>query len=114
MRPGSHSATALAGADRSGLTLLRMSENLSEHVAENRRYWDAMADEWVASGERAWEQEARWGEWRIPNTELPLLADEMNGQRAIELGCGTGYVSAWMRRRGASVYAIDNSEAQLA
>ena len=26
----------------------------------------------------------------------------------------TGYVSAWMRRRGASVYAIDNSEAQLA
>ena len=50
----------------------------------------------------------------IPNTELPLLADEMHGQRAIELGCGTGYVSAWMRRRGASVYAIDNSEAQLA
>ena len=25
-----------------------MSENLSEHVAENRRYWDAMADEWVS------------------------------------------------------------------
>ena len=91
-----------------------MSENLSEHVAENRRYWDAMADEWVAFGERAWEQEARWGEWQIPNTELPLLADDMHGQRAIELGCGTGYVSAWMRRRGASVYAIDNSEAQLA
>jgi 2-polyprenyl-3-methyl-5-hydroxy-6-metoxy-1,4-benzoquinol methylase len=91
-----------------------MSENLSEHVAENRRYWDAMADEWVSFGERAWESEARWGEWGIPNTELPLLADEMHGQRAIELGCGTGYVSAWMRRRGASVYAIDNSEAQLA
>ena len=91
-----------------------MSENLSEHVAENRRYWDAMADEWVSFGERAWESEARWGEWEIPNTELPLLADEMHGQRAIELGCGTGYVSAWMRRRGASVYAIDNSEAQLA
>ena len=32
-----------------------MSENLDEHVAENRRYWDAMADEWVISGERAWE-----------------------------------------------------------
>ena len=91
-----------------------MSENLSEHVAENRRYWDAMAHEWVSLGERAWESEARWREWGIPNTELPLLADEMHGQRAIELGCGTGYVSAWMRRRGASVYAIDNSEAQLA
>ncbi len=91
-----------------------MSENLSEHVAENRRYWDTMADEWVILGERSWECDARWGEWQIPNTELPLLAGEMHGQRAIELGCGTGYVSAWMRRRGASVYAIDNSEAQLA
>ena len=49
--------------------------------------------------------------WAIPNE--PLLADDMHGQRAIDLGCGTGYVSAWMRRRGASVYAIDNSEAQL-
>jgi SAM-dependent methyltransferase len=91
-----------------------MSENLSEHVAENRRYWNAMADQWVSPGELAWEQEARWGEWQIPNTELPLLADDMHGQRVIELGCGTGYVSAWMRRRGASVYAIDNSDAQLA
>ena len=91
-----------------------LSENLSDHVAENRRYWDAMADEWVSGGERAWEQDARWGEWQIPNTELPLLADDMHGQRVIELGCGTGYVSAWMRRRGAAVYAIDNSDAQLA
>ncbi len=76
-----------------------MSENLSDHVAENRRYWDAMADQWVSGGERAWEQEARWGEWQIPNTELPL-ADDMHGLPAIELGCGTGCVSAWMPRRG--------------
>jgi hypothetical protein len=91
-----------------------VTENLPDHVAENRRYWNAMADQWVSGGERAWEQEARWGEWQIPNTELPLLADDMHGQRAIELGCGTGYVSAWIRRRGATVYAIDNSDAQLA
>lgn len=90
-----------------------MSE-LPEHVAENRRYWNSMADAWVAPGERAWEQDAAWGEWRIPDRELPLLPATMQGQRAVELGCGTGYVSAWMRRRGASVYAIDNSEAQLA
>lgn len=91
-----------------------MNEPLSEHVAENRRYWDAMAADWVAGGERAWEQPPSWGEWHVPNAELPLLADDMHGLRAIELGCGTGYVSAWMLRRGASVYAIDNSEAQLA
>ena len=34
--------------------------------------------------------------------------------RAIELGCGTGYVSAWLARRGAHVVGIDNSEQQLA
>ena len=87
---------------------------MSEHVAENRRYWDGMAHEWVESGERAWASEPRWGMWGISNAELPMLPDEMSGVRAIELGCGTGYVSAWMRRRGASVYAIDNSESQLA
>ncbi len=33
---------------------------------------------------------------------------------AIELGCGTGYVSAWLARRGARIVGIDNSERQLA
>ena len=89
-------------------------EALSEHVAENRRHWDAMADDWVVAGERAWAQEPSWGIWAIPNDDMPLLPPDMTGQRAIELGCGTGYVSAWMRRLGASVYAIDNSEGQLA
>ncbi|WP_417770389.1 class I SAM-dependent methyltransferase, partial [Stappia sp.] len=32
----------------------------------------------------------------------------------IELGCGTGYVSGWMWRRGARVTAIDISSGQLA
>lgn len=32
---------------------------------------------------------------------------------AIDLCCGTGYVPAWMARRGATVTAIDNSQRQL-
>ena len=92
-----------------------LPDDLPDHVAENRRHWDDNAPDWVASGERAWaSDEPTWGIWGIPNAELPLLDDDMSGQRAIELGCGTGYVSAWMRRRGASVYAIDNSSQQLA
>ncbi len=88
---------------------------LPDHVVENRRHWDDNAANWVASGERAWAQdEPTWGIWGIPNRELPLLPDDMDGLQAIELGCGTGYVSAWMRRRGATVYAIDNSDQQLA
>ena len=88
---------------------------LADHVVENRRHWDDNAANWVASGERAWAQdEPTWGIWGIANSELPLLPADMDGLRAIELGCGTGYVSAWMRMRGATVYAIDNSEQQLA
>jgi SAM-dependent methyltransferase len=87
---------------------------LPRHVAENRRHWDATADRWVAAGERAWAQmEPTWGIWGVPNSELPLLPESLREQRAIELGCGTGYVSAWMQRRGAEVYAIDNSSEQL-
>jgi SAM-dependent methyltransferase len=88
---------------------------MPDHVAENRRHWDQMAPDWVGRGEWAWAQdEPSWGCWAIPNREAPLLPDDLSGQRAIELGCGTGYVSAWMRRRGATVYALDNSEQQLA
>jgi SAM-dependent methyltransferase len=94
--------------------MTREPSDLPDHVVENRRYWDAGAANWVASGERAWAQdEPTWGIWGVANSELPLLPDDLTGQRAIELGCGTGYVSAWMRRRGASVYAIDNSAEQL-
>ena len=87
---------------------------LPEHVAVNREFWDGMAHEWVEGGERAWEQaEPSWGEWGIPENELRMLPDDMTGMQAIELGCGTAYVSGWMARRGASVTGIDNSAEQL-
>ena len=88
---------------------------LPDHVIENRRYWDAMANQWIAEGERAWASRVPyWGEWGVPDDECPMLPQDMTGMTAIELGCGTGYVSAWMARRGARVTAIDNSERQLA
>ena len=87
--------------------------DLPEHVAENRRHWDDMADEWVAPGERSWAGEPKWGIWGVGQEVAPLLPGDLSGRRAIELGCGTGYVSAWMHRRGAEVYAIDNSSRQL-
>ena len=43
-----------------------------------------------------------------------MLPSDMRGMDAIELGCGTAYVSAWMARRGARVVGVDNSAAQLA
>lgn len=86
--------------------------SLPEHVRENRARWDADAANWVASGERDWQSEPSWGNWGV---QVPgVLPDDMTGMDAIELGCGTAYVSAWMARRGAVVVGIDNSEGQLA
>jgi len=87
---------------------------LPDYVSKNRELWDADAENWVASGERAWRGEPCWGIWHLPETELRLLPEDMRGMRAIELGCGTGYVSSWMIRRGAKVTGVDNSERQLA
>jgi SAM-dependent methyltransferase len=89
-------------------------EELPDHVGRNREAWDRWAPEWVEPGERAWAQaEPTWGIWEIPQAELGLLPADMTGLDAIELGCGTAYVSSWMARRGARVVGIDNSEAQL-
>ena len=92
-----------------------MMSDLSEHVAHNRAFWNAMAGDWNEPGERSWKQDVpTWGNWGVSDDQAPLLPLDMRGIRAIELGCGTGYVSAWMTRRGAKVVGIDNSEQQLA
>ena len=87
---------------------------LPEYVIRNREAWRDMAADFVASGERHWaEQEPSWGVWCMPEAELDLLPDDLDGKDAIELGCGTAYVSAWLMRRGARVVGIDNCEEQL-
>ncbi len=88
---------------------------LPDHVQRNRRHWDAMAYDWVEPGRRSWSSpEPTWGTWEIPESELHLLPDDLAGKDTIELGCGTGYVSAWLARRGANPVGIDNSARQLA
>ena len=85
---------------------------LPEHVAANRTSWDTEAPNMVAAGERSWREqpgEETWGIYGVPESQLHLLPDDLAGLDAIELGCGTGYVSAWMARRGARPVGIDNS-----
>jgi len=91
-----------------------MFDELSDHVRENRRHWDEVASEWVAGGQRDWAKDSpEWGCWQIPESDLQILPPDMTGMETIELGCGTGYVSGWMARRGARVTGIDNSAKQL-
>lgn len=91
-------------------------DELPEHVALNRVSWDAYAPEFVINGERSWALEAgqeTWGTFEVPEADLHLLPDDLEGLDAIELGCGTAYVSAWLARRGARPVGIDNSPKQL-
>ncbi|MEQ9258941.1 MAG: class I SAM-dependent methyltransferase [Roseovarius sp.] len=88
---------------------------MEEHVSINRDHWNGMAADWVAAGEAAWASELPyWGIWAEPESALGMLPGDMRGMEAVELGCGTGYVSGWMARRGARVTGIDISSEQLA
>lgn len=87
---------------------------LPEHVTENIRLWDAMADDWVAAGERRWAGEPVWGQWDVSQDACPLLPEDCSDLDVVELGCGTGYVSGWAARRGAGrVVGVDTSAEQL-
>jgi hypothetical protein len=73
----------------------------ADHVLANRVSWDADADAWVERGRVLWaSDEPCWGVWSVRESELGLLP-EVGGRDTVELGCGTGYVSAWLARRGA-------------
>lgn len=86
-----------------------------DYVEHNRRYWDGQAADYAEWAPKAWEQsEVTWGIWNVPDSELQMLPPDMTGMRAIELGCGTAYMSASMARRGAEVVGIDLSPNQLA
>jgi SAM-dependent methyltransferase len=92
-------------------------EGLPDHVQRNRAAWDEWAPDFVANGERSWRiqpGDEKWGIWDIPERDVRILPDDLAGKDAIELGCGTGYISAWLARRGARPVGIDNSEQQLA
>jgi len=86
-----------------------------DHVMRNRSYWNERAPEYAARGRAKWAGDApTWGKWGVPESQLGVLPGELAGLDAIELGCGTAYVSAWLARRGARPVGIDGSEAQLA
>ena len=89
-------------------------QELPAHVAGNREAWDRMAADYVKNGEESWAtNEVTWGIYSVPESEWHLLPDDLAGKDAIELGCGTAYVSAWLAKRGANPVGIDNSPKQL-
>jgi len=74
----------------------------------------ANADYTDARAEAAWaKDEVDWGIWHVPESELHALPD-VTGKDVVELGCGTGYVGAWLKKLGAArVVGVDPTPAQL-
>ena len=92
----------------------RAADGSDDHVRRNREGWDGLAAEFVEPGRLAWASpEPRWGIFRIPESLARILPAELEGKDAVELGCGTAYVSSWLARRGARPVGIDVSSAQL-
>jgi SAM-dependent methyltransferase len=84
-------------------------------VLRNRAAWDRLAADYAGPGLDNWAaSEPAWGIWKVPEARLGVLPPRLDGADALELGCGTGYVSAWLARRGARPVGVDNSAAQLA
>jgi SAM-dependent methyltransferase len=89
---------------------------LSDYVARNRQVWTKSNAEYTdARAETAWAQdEITWGMTGAPESRVRMLPD-VEGKDVVELGCGTAYFGAWLKRAGARrVVGVDVTPAQLA
>ena len=87
-----------------------------DYVAVNRDAWTRANAEYTdAKARESWAQEEiTYGKWNIRESELGVLPD-LRGKDVVELGCGTGYFGAWLKRAGARrVVGVDVTPAQLA
>ena len=92
-----------------------MAAELPEYVLVNRAAWTRSNAEYTDRQARgAWAQEEiTWGQWGAREDDVRVLPD-VAGRDVIELGCGTAYVAAWLKRRGARrVVGVDVTPAQL-
>ena len=88
---------------------------LPEYVVRNRAKWTQSNTEYTdGRAPRDWAQpEITWGMCAAPEEELGMLPD-VAGKDVVELGCGTAYVGARLKRRGARrVVGVDVTPAQL-
>jgi SAM-dependent methyltransferase len=88
---------------------------LPDYALVNRAAWAKANAEYTDRRARdAWAQEEiTWGMWHRPEREVRALPD-LKGKDVIELGCGTAYFGAWLKRAGARrVVGVDVTPAQL-
>jgi len=86
----------------------------ADYIRINATAWDQRHDGEVETARRGWSTtEPIWGIFHVPEASVQLLPEDLEGKIVLELGCGTGYVSAWLARRGARPIGVDPSAGQL-
>ena len=91
------------------------SSDLPDYAVVNRANWTKVNAEYTDGKARdAWsEDEITWGMARAREADLHILP-ELEGKDIVELGCGTAYFGAWLKKRGAArVVGVDVTPAQL-
>src|SRR5262245_3345572 len=87
----------------------RPMPELPDYALSARETWTRSNSEYTAAKahERWSASEIAWGVWKTPESELRVLPD-LRGLDVIELGCGTAYFGAWLKKRGAArVVGVD-------
>ena len=86
-----------------------------DYLRANVEAWEARRDRQRKLARRQWgEEQPNWGIFGVPESVAGLLPSNLDGAWALELGCGTAYVSSWLARRGARPVAVDPAAGQLA
>ena len=86
-----------------------------DYIRVNAAAWDRRHDDQLETARRGWSaEEPGWGIFGVPERTVRLLPDDLRAKVALELGCGTAYVSAWLARHGAIPVGLDPSAGQLA
>jgi SAM-dependent methyltransferase len=89
------------------------SSERPDYVAQNVELWTRSNAQYTDQSARdAWAGEITWGTFGIPESEVHAFRD-VGGKDAVELGCGTAYMSARLARLGARVVGVDPTPAQL-
>jgi len=84
-----------------------------DYLAANQAAWTARADSEVLLAQRAWSSDPSWGIFHISDDDVGVFSGDLDGVDAVELGCGTGYISAWLAQRGARPVGVDPTASQL-
>jgi SAM-dependent methyltransferase len=88
---------------------------LPDYAVRNRASWTKSNAEYTdRRAPDAWaEPEITWGQCRARESDVRALPD-LAGKDVVELGCGTAYFGAWLKRHGARrVVGVDVTPAQL-